>query len=700
MDLSTADRRRRRRRVADVDRKRAPRAGESLPGTELRTELPKQSPPQAPKTSPTLSDRGVVENSGLPSPASVLSHGLSKHVIADQSKRVLWPNILSRLREAFSLDPQRAPEEREMVAMQARMIQPKGLHPSELSRLHAAINAFPPRLVADFLVFIFIKHATDVFFYFDQAQMLSDIDEFYTDPRSSLRLDPAFICLAMATFALGSQWTPLERPEGLESGQQKDDVDLGREFSFHAKSLVPDIVERSCLRSIQAPFVLGVYFMPASAIGASYVFLGLALRKALASDLHLGSEDGALTDIEKEVRCRLWWSIFSLERCTTVKLNRPRSIDTQIITVPYPSKCIALDQVQKFENLDCQVAYVRLIRLLDEIAGVARVAALTRRRDGLPEPPGLSQSKWEADLKLWKQSLPIDLKLDRMGPSDLKYRAVSHLYLNYYYALITMGKVALVTVARTKLKQADGEMLDVSDHVKELAICCSKAAIKTLQLFESLNRSRKITRFSFTDFQGCSIATIVTLVSGILERDSSYDIRVNFGLNCLRKMATGNMTAKLGVRFVEAVQSITNEAARKRQLEASLPPDTSNSIHSGYYQWAEWLTVQGDSQRRPDSMVRLHEESPSARENRDQNSVPWLAAQSTFRDTSTWQIQIEQNTSETSSAPQNSLNESPESLLPMGYDFFSTLHSDEHSFLMGLTGLDALDFSGLTVQLE
>jgi hypothetical protein len=31
----------------------------------------------------------------------------------------------------------------------------------------------------------------------------------------------------------------------------------------------------------------------------------------------------------------------------------------------------------------------------------------------------------------------------------------------------------------------------------------------------------------------------------------------------LRKMATGNMTAKLGVKFVEAVQSITNEAAEK-----------------------------------------------------------------------------------------------------------------------------------------
>lgn len=194
------------------------------------------------------------------------------------------------------------------------MIRPREMHPSELSRLIAAINAFPPRPVADFLLHVFMKYATDVFFYFDQAQVLADIDEFYGNLSSALRGDPSFICLAMATFALGSQWTPLERPKGFESGQHKENVDIGREFSFHAKALLPDIIERSCLRSIQAPFILGVYHLPASAFGTSYVFLGLALRKALASDLHLDPEDTTITDREKEIRLRLWWSIFSLER--------------------------------------------------------------------------------------------------------------------------------------------------------------------------------------------------------------------------------------------------------------------------------------------------------------------------------------------------------------------------------------------------
>jgi hypothetical protein len=61
----------------------------------------------------------LINHDGLLSPASVLSQRLAEHVVAGQSKKTPWPNILSGLREAFSLDPNTAHEERNMVAMQA-----------------------------------------------------------------------------------------------------------------------------------------------------------------------------------------------------------------------------------------------------------------------------------------------------------------------------------------------------------------------------------------------------------------------------------------------------------------------------------------------------------------------------------------------------------------------------------------------------
>lgn len=194
------------------------------------------------------------------------------------------------------------------------MTRPKALSPPEVLRLRSIVDSFPPRPVADFLLSVFINHATDAFFYFDQRQFLAELDQFYTEPESNLRSDPGFVCLAMASFALGSQWTPLERPESFPASHLKEGVDIGRHFFRHAKSLVPDIMERTCLRSIQATFIIGVYLMPASAIGSSYVYMGLALRKALAADLHVYSDSSDFSESDQEIRNRLWWSIYSLER--------------------------------------------------------------------------------------------------------------------------------------------------------------------------------------------------------------------------------------------------------------------------------------------------------------------------------------------------------------------------------------------------
>jgi len=285
-----------------------------------------------------------------------------------------------------------------------------------------------------------------------------------------------------------------------------------------------------------------------------------------------------------------------------------------------------------------------------------------------------------------------------MSASDFNYRAVSHLYLNYYYAWITVGKVALVTIARKKLKQSDRDTPDINEKANRLANGCMKAAKKTLQLFENLTRNRKTTRFSFTDFQGCSIAIIVTLVAGIFIRDSGYDTRVEFGLSCLRKMATGNMTAKLGVRFVEAVRSITDEAATKLKRDSLLIRDTSElNIHSGYSDWAGWLTAQESSARR-DYVARTQANFLPSREDNGRYLDPWLGAlPAPSGGTSSWNPEPD-----TSSIIPGGLNdsESPTASHPLELDFLSTLHNDDQSFLMGLTGLDALDFSGLTVQLE
>jgi hypothetical protein len=164
------------------------------------------------------------------------------------------------------------------------------------------------------LLTILIENGTDCFFYFDQAELLAGINEFYENPSSELHTDTGFVCLALAAFALGSQWVELASSETPRMSLRCNGKEAGREFYEQARSLIPDLDDKMSLESVQAPFVLGVYSLPARATGSLHMYLGLALRKALALDLHVGTDDAQLSLRAREVRSRLWWAVFSLER--------------------------------------------------------------------------------------------------------------------------------------------------------------------------------------------------------------------------------------------------------------------------------------------------------------------------------------------------------------------------------------------------
>ncbi|EMT67326.1 Putative transcriptional regulatory protein C3C7.04 [Fusarium odoratissimum] len=544
-----------------------------------------------------------------------------------QTEGILWPRFLTRLREAFSLDPISGPEEQDMVNLQANITRPNNPSLAEQVRLKKIVDSFPPRSIAEFLVHVCIRRGTDVFFYFDQSQLIHEIEQFYTNQTCPLRFDPSFICLALTIFALGSHWTPLERP----GHSRIDEHDPGRLFFEQAKVLVPDIIELPGLRSIQVCLILGVYLMPQNAVGSSYVYTGMALRKALAFDLHQDLDDQAMDAREREVRRRLWWSIYSLERCSTIKLNRPRSVAPEIITVPLPTVMPEFDDSQKFNNVLLQIAFARLISILDRVADwESTVTSDSGRAD---------TSSLENQLREWKDSLPGDFDLETIPPQDSRYRAVFHIWLNYYYAWIVMGKMSLITLVRMTLRRHLGdnpEPCNIDEKAEKLSKSCAKASKKLLQLFEDLNQTGYTTRFSFTDFQGCSIATIVTLIAGILDRDPGYERRVRFGLDFLRRMATGNPNAQVAI----------GEGALGADQNTQVPPGADAEFWSTGPEVMEWSS-RTDAVLEP-LMSRL--------------PVPQLQAGDQLDPFETYRL--------------------------------STTYNDDQPFLMGLTGFDVLDFAG------
>ncbi|KAK1539507.1 transcription factor regulator [Colletotrichum costaricense] len=509
---------------------------------------------------------------------------------SDAPENFMWPRFLSRLRNAFYLEPNSSPAEREIARLEARSSRATASHQSaEAIRLQAATESLPPRSVAIFLSKLCIQHGTDCFFYFDQPSFLAEVEEFYNDLSSPLRRDPSFLCLLLSVLALGAHWSPRARPSALSGSLQIPAEDPGQVFCGHARILMADTMDRVSMYSVKAAFVLGIYLMPSSAVGASYLYMGLALRKAIALGLHHESEEPDTDSHEREMGRRLWWAIFSLER----------SISQDVMTAHLPQRR-ATDALQSFDNLDHQVANAQFVKIIDTLI----------------EPAS-----------------------------------------------------------------------------------CGIAAKKMLNILEDASQSGNMAPRSFTDFQGCSIATIIVILTGILERDSAYDARVAFGLRCLRRMADLHMAGRMAVRFVEALISIAEEARAKAKPFGSTQFDGDvNQEASEYLLWTDWLNRNTDTsgtERNRSNATRQRSRAYSEAAKAASGASPmWeeAAALLQLRNPSTPnQALVVEDVALPTSAPE--LPEEAPFDLGLDADFPPATFAENHMQLMGLTGMDMLDFT-------
>jgi hypothetical protein len=234
-----------------------------------------------------------------------------------------------------------------------------------------------------------------------------------------------------------------------------------------------------------------------------------------------------------------------------------------------------------------------------------------------------------------------------------------------------MGKYKVVSAVRARLRSAfSAEPISEERDSELMSKPCVKAAQKMLELFGKIRNVGKLTRSSFTDFQGCSIATMVLLVAGILERDLCYETRIAFGLDCLRSMAGDNVAATTGVDFMEALKSIADEAAEKLRKSKTGAHQSGNGKSDDFASASTTFTT--DHTALEPQTLNTDLQDWSIVEELEPSPARML-------ETSTW----------------NELNPDAWAMsADMNYEPFSFLQHDNEAFLMELTGLDVLGISG------
>jgi hypothetical protein len=88
----------------------------------------------------------------------------------------------------------------------------------------------------------------------------------------------------------------------------------GTRYFQHAQTLVPHIVASPCLEGLLSCLLLALYVLPIHNTNTCYTYLGLSLRIAICLGLHRKSASSDLSPTLSEIRNRIFWTTYSIER--------------------------------------------------------------------------------------------------------------------------------------------------------------------------------------------------------------------------------------------------------------------------------------------------------------------------------------------------------------------------------------------------
>ncbi|MCJ1473494.1 hypothetical protein MMC13_002145 [Lambiella insularis] len=189
----------------------------------------------------------------------------------------------------------------------------------------------PPRKTVEFLLQTYLDSVHPTFPIVGKLKFTSQVRSFFDDNRS--RPGKLWLAILNLVFAVAAKYSHLVQSES--RGDERDHLiyfTRARALSMDADSLLaqPD------LQRVQIAALMAFYLLAISQINRSWTVCGLAMRYSLALGLHLRNENPKLSNPLKEIRYRVWWALYGLERTLAAMTGRPTSVVDLDCMTPLP----------------------------------------------------------------------------------------------------------------------------------------------------------------------------------------------------------------------------------------------------------------------------------------------------------------------------------------------------------------------------
>lgn len=449
------------------------------------------------------------------------------------------------------------------------------------SRPQTIFDCFPLRQEVDELVELFFLHIHPNMVLFHRPLFQSALEELWECDKPESQ-DPGWMVCCCLVLVFGCECVISASPNTSDTRIHNTSI-IQRKLLELALGKVAQLIFSATLQSVQSFALLSLYLNTTNQRNASWIMIGCAIRMAISIGMH--REDELLmqrhirvTPVERELRKRVWWTLYIFEQYSSALFGRPTAIDDVETSADLPIESVLDEGYHRPPGL---IQYdVDLAKLVSNIR--KKQARLGQYLSGeIQSADELLQAldKWYADL-------PTFLKFERanechINPSHL--RQLVALQLRYQHARLFLARPFLLQL----FQKPSPATLDLNTKFGDI---CASAALESWNLISTLRQRGKFDGNIWLDgvfaYQSGMVMSLASLdarqrlatcnreelegaIEGIL--DVLHEIPPNKPLSRLVQIADDFSSIVRAMRSCLGPNTTQNQRKRQQVISAVLP---------------------------------------------------------------------------------------------------------------------------------
>ncbi|KAL7807135.1 fungal-specific transcription factor domain-containing protein [Trichoderma aethiopicum] len=376
------------------------------------------------------------------------------------------------------------------------------------------------------------------------------------------------------------------------SRQRHGDSDtMSRKYYNTAMQLMqPNILSDWKIEKVQALLLGARYLQSSSYSDECWTVLGLAIRFAYDLELHRPPDPEQFDCVEQEVRKRVWYACFGLDKLFSMMYGRPAATSTATFSTPLPED-LDDDCIRPNRLLFPSVQTTSSMSFFLQVSKLYRILESTTL---LGDQPALADFvRLDEEFESWHAEIPNRLRIrdaDLRGDERaliLALRANMVCILIHRQSLVS-GLSALSSIPSSTAVPAakgwEGGRLRTSILQRSRQICVSTAEETVRLVAERHERTKTAMGPSWFNLYYL-FTSILIIVSHVVDPDFQDDrtalMHLDQAVNMIRQMSVNHLCAQRAYAFLQQLLGLLDQTMpedRRRSLNrCSTPPMTGSN---------------------------------------------------------------------------------------------------------------------------